>query len=821
MWRNYLAAALHNLSRNRAYAAINILGLALGFAAVFLIALYVHDEYTWDSALPHADRTYRLSVLKTPSGAPSFYAGATTANVAAALKLEFPEVEVTARLTRGLRTLRQGDVEILPEYFHWADPDFFRMFPFAVVAGDIATALDRPDGLVLTRKMARQLFGRDDVIGRAVTLNRQQTVVVTAVIEDLPWNTHLKIDAVGSGLASFSAFADFAQIARNADLNQPEAAVTYVRLRPGASVEHLNAGMDRFVDRHYPNKTDSIRRSASIHYSLVSLPDLHFLPPSNGDLQRPGDRQTVRGMALIGVLILIVAAGSFVSMMTARAGQRALEVGVRKSVGALPRQIVVQFLAECLLLSGFALVVALFAAWLILPAFNALLDRGIGFNFVHDPLLAGSVVVLWVSVAFAAGIYPALMLSRYRPVSVLRGILSLPGGPGRLRQAMVALQFGTLMVLLVATITVERQTRFATEEQLRVPGEQVLVSPLSCAVSPGLRDIVASLPGVMAASCASEWDLNGRNMVVMSSDGSSVKLRAASVDVDHLRLLGIAPLVGRLHDRKHGEDMTLERGNDESQENPSIVINEAAARALGYANPADAVGQYRRWVRPGTSGPGPRQRPDPRPSRIIGVIPDFSLASIRERIAPTGYFVDPLMSISLYLKLDGARIPETLRAVEATYKTALGGVQFKRQFLNQVLADLYSDIRRQARLLAAFSAVALVVASLGLLGLAIFTAERRTHEIGVRKCMGASRADILRFLGWQFARPVLIAMVIAWPVAYFFMKRWLEGFAYHVDLGRTVFVLASVLALVIALVTVIGHAVMVSRARPAESLRYE
>jgi putative ABC transport system permease protein len=332
--------------------------------------------------------------------------------------------------------------------------------------------------------------------------------------------------------------------------------------------------------------------------------------------------------------------------------------------------------------------------------------------------------------------------------------------------------------------------------------------------------VVATVPGVLAASCASEWEMNGRELSFVTSDGSVI-LRSGYVDVEHLRLLGIAPLAGRLHDPEHGEDMTLQSGNDESRENPSIVINEAAARALGYANPAEAVGQYRRWVRPGTQGPGRARPPEPRASRIIGVVPDFSLGSVRERIAPTAYFVDPNMTISLYLKLDGARMPETLRAVEAAYKSALGGVQFKGRFLSQVLDELYADITRQARLLAAFSVVAIVVASLGLLGLAIFTAERRTREIGVRKCMGASRADILRFIGWEFARPVLIANVIAWPVAWFFMHRWLEGFAYHVDMKLPTFLLASALALGIALVTVAGHALMVSRKRPVEALRYE
>jgi len=296
--------------------------------------------------------------------------------------------------------------------------------------------------------------------------------------------------------------------------------------------------------------------------------------------------------------------------------------------------------------------------------------------------------------------------------------------------------------------------------------------------------------------------------------------------------MGVAPVAGRLLDEQYGEDAVLVRSpappgvpatpsdTGPPTPNPSVVINESAARALGYANPQDAVGQYRRWSRRDL---GPRGVVvfDPQASKIVGVVPDFSLGSVRDRIEPMGYYVDPRNAFTLYIKLDGATIPETMRSIEAAFKKASDGRPFGGRFLSQVLNDLYADIQRQRTLFSAFSIVAVTVASLGLLGLAVFTAERRTREIGVRKAMGASRMDILRFIGWQFARPVLIANLVAWPVAWFFMRRWLEGFAYHIDLGPLVFVLASALAVIIALVTVTGHAILVSRARPVEALRYE
>jgi putative ABC transport system permease protein len=821
MWRNYLAAAIRNLFRDRAYAAINIFGLALGFTAMLLIALYVRDEYSYDRHFPHADRTYRLSAEITQPGRAPILMPSTTANIAGALELDFPEVEFATRLKGGFGTLRQGDVEVAPEALHWADPDFFRMLPVKVIAGDANAALARPDGIVLSRRIARRLFNRDDVLGEAVSWNRQQTLHVAAVIEDLPSNTHLTLEAVGSGLASFSQLAELDRLASTPENLQPTNVYTYVRLRPGASLEKVNAAMDRFVAKNVPNRSVAATRGVGLRFNLVRLPDLHFLAPSVAlDMKPPADRRTVHGMILIAAVILFVAASNFVSMMTARAARRAIEVGVRKAVGATRRQIVVQFLAECLFYSGLALAVALVAVWLLLPAFNGFLQRGIGFDFATDPLLAAAVVACWVAVGLAAGAYPALVLSMFRPVTVLKGMASLPGGAGRMRQAMVVLQFGTLVALIVATITIHRQTRFAIEDQLRVPADQVLRLPFAC-FTPGFRAIVAAIPGVRVASCASEWEQTGAGMPFSAADGSVINVRALHVDPWYFELLGITPIAGRLLDEEHGEDIALHRTSKaEPPPNPSVVINEAAARALGYANPRDAVGQYRRWTRSQFEA-GVVRVLDPQASQIVGVVADFSLGSVRERIEPQGYFIDPANAFSLYVKMDGATLPETMRAVEAAAKTASDGRPFFGQFLSQVLNELYADILRQTRLFSAFSAVALVVAALGLLGLAIFTAERRTREIGVRKVMGASRLDILRFIGWQFARPVLIANLLAWPVAWFFMRRWLEGFAYHVDLGPLAFLLASALALAIALVTVTGHAILVSRARPVEALRYE
>jgi putative ABC transport system permease protein len=490
-------------------------------------------------------------------------------------------------------------------------------------------------------------------------------------------------------------------------------------------------------------------------------------------------------------------------------------------VGATRGQIVQQFLAEGLLYAGIALLVALAAVWLSLPGLNGFLQRSIRFDLLHDPALPLGVIGTWLVVGLAASAWPAAVLSMFRPVTVLKGVLSLPGGRGRLRRTMVALQFGVLVALIISTLTIHRQTRFAIEDQLRVPGDEVFVLSSSCNDS-GFVEAARHIPGVLSVSCTSATAL-GRDLGASHftrAGGEPMNLNGGAVDKNFFATFGIEPVAGRLFDDAHGEDNVLLRADTTVQ--PSIIVNESAARALGYARPEDAIGQSHYWTRSGMRIDGVFGRSERLPSRIVGVVPDFTVGSIRSTIQPSVYYIDPRSSFVLALKLDGRRIPETMPAVQDAWRRANGGrPMVDARFVSQILNDQYLDIRRQTTLFAAFSAVTIAVAALGLLGLAVFTAERQTREIGIRKCMGASRGDILRFIGWQFARPVLIANLVAWPVAWFFMRRWLEGFAYHVELGPLAFLLASALALGIALITVAGHALMLSRARPVEALRYE
>jgi putative ABC transport system permease protein len=820
MLRNYFAAAFRNLLRNRAYGVINICGLALGFAAVILIALYVRDEYSYDRFFPDHERIFKIGETFAFPGRPPLVGSQTFSDIAQSLKLDFPAIDMTARLVRMPIALRHGDVESSVSEAYWADADFFRLFPMKTIAGDPGSGLSRPDGIVLTRKIARRYFGRDNVIGETIELDREHVMRVTAVIEDLPSNTHLAGDVFLPGIASFSELTQLDSVKWGSGKIKSFKVYTYARLRPGANVESINAVMGSFVHRHLTDEFNGVPLAQVVTMSLTPIADAHLQPRQLDAMKPQGDPRTVHALICIAVLILFVAASNFVSMMTARALQRAVEVGVRKAVGATRRQIIIQFMGECLFYAGLSVALAVTAVDLFMPEFNGFLQRDIRFDWIRNPFLGAGVSGVAAVVGLAAGAYPSLVLSLFRPSAVLRGTAMLAGGSGRLRQGLVVCQFATLVALIVATLTIHGQTQFALQERLRLPGDRIYMHLGGCPRA--FADTVAHLPGVRAASCASgvavaqsHWGAG-----FSAPNGGTISIESAMIDYDYFPLFGIKPVAGRLLAPDHGEDDVLHAG-DAIEDNPAIVLNESAVRALGFKSPQAAIGQYRRWTRPeivdssGTMTAGAS-------SQIVGVVPDFSIGSARDLIEPTAYYVDPtLSSFALILELTGSEIPETLRTVRELWARQDLSGPFEGMFLSQYLEDLYADIVRQTRIFSAFSSVAVVIAALGLLGLAVFTAERRTKEIGLRKVMGASRLDILRFLGWQFARPVLWANLIAWPCAYFFMRRWLEGFAYHVNLSLLTFVAAGALALVIALATVAGHSLLVARAKPVDALRYE
>ena len=823
MFRNYFAASVRNLERNRFYAALTITGLAIGFAAAILIGLYVRHEMTYDQFVPGHDRVFLMNLKVMQPGKPAVNIDDTPAPLAGALKLDFPQIQYAARLyfSGFPPTVRRGDVSVSERSFLWVDPDFFKVMPMPIVAGDPATALDTPDGLVLPRATARKYFGRDAPIGEVLQVDGHP-MRVNAVIEDLPSNSHLAGDFFGSSKASFSPTRSLDDAGYSAN-----STATYVRLKPGVSAASIDAALPGFLARRVTPVLDRLdpNEKARIELRLKPLTAIHLQPADvSGDLKPGADVKVLAGIAIIGLLIVVVAAINFVTLMTARASRRAMEVGVRKALGARRQDLIVQFMGEAMAYVVIALVLAVSIAELVLPGVNAALQRRIAFNYLNDPQLLIAMIAVTLVAGLLAGLYPALVLSSFRPASVLKGGPIAGAGGGAVRQALVVAQFAVLITLVLATSTIYRQTIFALKDATHTNKDRVVMlfaSPCTDA----LRNAIGALPGVHAAACASpEAIYFGYSRDVVTANGRYVGLDYAPVDFGFFEVYGVRPVAGRLFrtDRPGDDGARLKDAA------PPIVINEAAVRALGLRSPGAAVGQLVTWhFNPAYSSKtmGAPVAPS-RSSEIIGVVPDFTFGSVRQAVDARFFYVGPktdyLSSVALNVKLEPDHVAETLQNIDRVWGKMSGGQPLQRYFADQVLLlKLYVDDVIQGGFIAVCALIAVSIACLGLFALSAYTAERRTKEIGVRKAMGASSSDILRLLLWQFVKPVLLANLIAWPVGYLAMNWWLRGFVYHVDPSPWTFILAAAAAVLIATVTVATQSLLVARAKPVAALRYE
>jgi putative ABC transport system permease protein len=822
MLRNMMLASLGNLARNRLYAAINIGGLAVALAAAILIGLFVRDDLTFDRFIPDFSQVYRLSItLQTPQGAPERLAMARS-DLAAFFKADFSQVRSIARLTPGRPLVRRGGIEAVDKVY-WSDPSIFDVLPLPAYAGDPRMALTRPDGLVLTRRIARKYFGRDDVVGQNLDIEQQigaappQThrMLVTAVLQDLPDNTHLDTEIFASGLAPFSPLTAFERLPKSFGPR----AYTYVRLAPDAKAESLIAALPVFGQRHIDLRP---LFGGRMSVELTPLAAIHYQRLGETDMKSPGSRNATLAIAVIGGLIVLMAAINFVSLMTARAGRRALEVGVRKSAGASRAHITLQFLGEAVGYSLIALLLAIGLSEMMSPLTTAIVGRPIRPDYLHEPILLLVLGGFALVLGSLAGIYPALVMASFRAASVLKGGPVSAGG-GSLRQGLAVVQFAILIALVISALVIWRQSAFALGRDMDDGGDRRLqVSQLpDCLL---MRDRVRRLPGVEQAACGSlAISIGYAPTDVTTSSGRKVEIDMAPVDFGLMELHGLKPLAGRLPSQSHPLDAAMLSG-PAADKQPSVVINTAAARKLGFTSPSQAVGQVIAWRRlnPLRTGAGDDIFA-PRPSQIVGVVPDFSLQSVRDPIGPILYYVDPLSTRrdALAVKLTGQDVAGTLASI-ARQGPALGQKRpMVLRFYSQVAQTLYADIIGQTAAVGASAALAILIACLGLFGLAVFTAERRIKEIGVRKAMGAATPDIVGLLLKAFTRPVLLANLLAWPIAWWAMQRWLSGFAYHVVLSPWYFLAGGGAAALIAVLTVLGHCIGQARAKPVNALRYE
>jgi putative ABC transport system permease protein len=825
MLRNYLAVALKNLAANKVSSAINIGGLAIGLAACLAIVLLVRDELSFERWLPNAERIVAFEItFKVPGRETIAFAGS-PGPLKPALEKEFgSDFERVVRVYADDQPIRVGDRQF-EATISFVDPGFFDVFDLPMAAGDRAAVFANNASILLSQTTARKYFGDQPPLGQTLTFGGELVFTVVGVFADLPRNSHLELESI----ALFDT-QRYQKLPHIAERWTSVPVRTYALLRTPDARARVTGDLPAFTDRNVvfglPGLTD--RPSSLVRFELRPLLDIHLHADKPG-YARAGSYAAVVAFAAIALLILVIACINFVNLATARATMRAREVAMRKVVGATRGQLVRQHLGEAVLTALFALVIALALVELALPLFNGFLHKELRLDLLGDPALLAIIAGLIAVVGVVGGLYPAIYLSRFRPALVLRANKSSAQGSSRLRTALVVFQFAISIALVVCTATVYCQTVYArsldlgfeTEQRLtleelgRLPSNQVRAT---------LKREIAALPGVRGVALSSDTPPLSNNSNTLFYPTAQITderlvIEEMRVDPDFFGVYGVAPVAGRLFSADRPADFVPAEGQT-GELRQSIVINRAFVEKLGAARPEDVIGKVL-WE---INDPGKPMIA----TTIIGVVGDLHLRSARVVIAPVAYYAAPPESRFRHLtaQIEPGRTREVVQAIEGIWARLSGGAPIHLGFIDDNLAKQYDADAQRGQMFAGFAVLAILIACLGLYGLAAFSAQRRTKEIGMRKVLGASVLDIVRLLVWQFSRPVLLANLIAWPCAFFLMRRWLAGFRYAIDLTSPLLLVgvfggAAVLALAIAWLTTAGHAYHVARANPGRALRAE
>jgi putative ABC transport system permease protein len=808
---SYLAMAVRQLLAQKLYTAINVAGLALGLACALLIALFVRHELSYDRHYANSDRIVRISedVAVDP---PLHFAGASPA-VAPLLADFFPEVEKAARLrscldSGGGTLVTVGERRFLERRVLAADSDFFEIFQLDWRQGDARTALARPDSVVLTESTARRYFGDAEAFGRTLQAFEGvgATFVVRGIVADLPDSTHLAFDL----LISLSAWPAESLAEWGGDCYH-----TYARLAEGTDPGAIGSRSGEFFNQRFRDGSAQIRG-----FTALPIRDIHLRSAREGELRTPGSLVTVYAFAAIAVFVLLIGCLNFVNLATARATQRAREVGLRKAVGGTRGQLMRQFIGESLLLTMIAVVLAMIIVVVALEPFASFVERAIGLDDVVRPDVVAAIVAITLLVAIGAGSYPAFLLSGFNPARVLRGNLTRGATAATFRKVFVVLQFALSIVLIVATLVVFDQQRFAQSFDLGYDKDQVVVLTGSQAGRLGpqwesMKRQLERVPGVEAVTASNvvpgtRGRLRSQVRNLTDPDTGGIAAQVMLVDFDFLATYDIDVIAGRAFSEASGDREIAEQEGQPPPPPVPFVLSRLAVERLG-STPNEFVGRIIEVVG--------------RRAVVIGVVEDVYLESVRDPLLPVVYLVQATERAAglgqASIRVTGADLERTLAGIDAVWDDLGPDVPVMRRFLDDDFDALYRGERRQAQLLTTFSLLAIAIACLGLYGLTSFSTTRRTKEIGIRKTFGASVTEIVKLFATEFGALVLIANVIAWPVAYFAMQRWLSGFAYRIELGPFVFVASAVLALAVALLTVVLVATRAARAKPVTTLRYE
>jgi putative ABC transport system permease protein len=830
MWRNYWTVALRALAKNRTYSIINIAGLAIGMAACVMILLYIHYERSYDAWLPDVENTYEFQAWypHPDEGNPALLqmSGFVTKD---RVKKDFPQVVAGVYVfDNGPVFIKDGQANSTKQWY-FADDDFLKVVNLPLIAGGTLTA---PLTAAITREEAIKRFGTDQVVGKTLSIishGLNMDFKIVGVLKDIPKNSSLKINAILR--IDFNSF--FSDSPNFLTCWGCQSGYVFLKLKPGADVKAMEAQLPAWEKRNIPDEPNgNIRYNAGDEedWHFANLRGIHLGKAQDAPMTPGNDSRTIATFAIIALLILGMAVVNFTNLATARASQRAREVALRKVLGATRRQLIVQFVAESILISAVAMLIALALVELLVRPFAAFLDADLTLSYFGKDGVLLPAIGLTLVVGIVSGLYPAFFLSRFQPAQVLKANRSAAETPGsgRLRAALVVLQFAVSIGLIICTAVIYGQTVYARQVDPGYKRDHILqLEELGRAQlwpkAEAITNQIERIPGVQAAALTDigvATDNQNNSNIIPPGGNRQVLIGQYNVGVGFLDAMGLKLVAGRWFDaNRPADDMTLPYPEDKAIEKAiaergvNVVINEYAARKLGFASPQDAVGKVVKSELIGDDYGLVN-------ITIIGVVGDSRFRSVRTPIDPIMFRKIRTGAGWMMVRYQGD--PASIKAaIERTWKQFTNDVPFNAKFSEDIMGELYKKEDARAQIFAAFSLLAVVIGCLGLFGLAAFTAQRRTKEIGIRKVLGARTRDIVRLLVWQFSRPVIIANVIAWPVAWWMMRDWLNGFDQRIPLTPVPFIVAAAIALGIAVATVVGHALKVARANPIHALRYE
>ena len=811
MFKNYVNIAIRSLARYKFYSSLNILGLSIGLASFLLIALFVVDELSYDKYIPNWDRIHRIDFRATLNGT-DHLAATVGSPTAAALQNDYPEVEEAVRLNghstwfirkkESLETFKE-------EYVLSADSNYFQFFGTELIHGDPKTALVRPNTIALSESIAKKVFGNDNPIGETVVLDNRTDYEVTAVYPDLPSNSHMRHDM----LLSMSTFG----WARNGHWLSTNFN-TYIKLREGATAEGLEAKFPGMIDRYCAplisqflnmNMDEFHESGNALSFTLTAMSDIHLHSSLDGEIGANSDIKYVYIFSAVGLFILMLACINFMNLSTARSSKRAKEVGIRKVMGAYRKQLVGQFLSEAILLCLVSFMIAYCLALLVIPAFNQISGKELALASALSPTFLVPMLVIMLLVGLFAGSYPAFYLSSFRPVQVLKGKVAQGLKSGAIRSTLVVFQFSISIIMIIGTAIVFDQLAYIQNKKVGYDKDRVIVVEDTWL----LRDQANTFKNESARhanivrNSMTDFSVTGNygnsdlyfKSPAVASDESQV-IREAYVDYDFMGTMGIELLDGRDFSREFGTDST------------AVLLNEAAIELFGYEDPLnDKIYAF------GGNGDEPVMES----YNIIGVVKNFHYQSLKNSISPLVIHLNEGANGQTFFKVRGNDIEGTLAHIEQAWEEVAPGQPFAYGFLDQKFKALYENEQRTGDVFGVFAFLSIFIACLGLFGLASFTAEQRTKEIGIRKVLGASIAGIITLLSKEFIKLVIIAFVIAAPISYYFMDQWLTDFEYRTSLKPLTFIVSGVLALVIAWLTMGSQSYLAAKADPARSLKDE